>query len=234
MFITKNSSISALLLLLSPSLWPVSANAEAKESKAETKAETSVTSSSSENPRYSLGLGAAYFLSVEGIGAEVGYALGDELKLNVMHLSGSKDLFDESASTVDITAQAKINSSITQVSARYFISKSFALNLGLGYRQVSYDLSVYNRYGLRADSQGYVMGPYASAAIGNTWNFGDSFYFGVDWLSLAMPFANEVDSGTQTNIEGLKDEEESLKKAWQGAASQPFGSLLNVRAGVLF
>lgn len=176
-----------------------------------------------------------------------GYALGayyqvfTNLQLGLDYSAGSIDLSDTlpADGATDVRA-FELNTSLTQLYAKWFVGNSFYLGLGLGMRSVDSTIdikAVAQDVGIKGTIEANTTA--FSIRLGNQWSWDSGVTLGIDWLGYTMPLgadskASIAQYGTAPQTEDLKDLQKDAEDAADSIGKAGTVTLLLLSLGFAF
>lgn len=116
----------------------------------------------------------------------------------------------------------EIESSLAEVRWKQFFGNSFYMNLGAGYRTITFKATLEPITGNDDISSQFDVNSFgASIGIGNRWQW-DNFTIGCDWIGYFVPFSSSGDSdvGNEADPVDKADLEDSVDRIGKSASSQ--------------
>jgi hypothetical protein len=130
-------------------------------------------------------------------GASASYSLNPNFKVGLTYLQGKKSV-DISDSTV--TAKGDLTGMAVNIQARYFLSNSFNLSSGLGYRAANIKYNVADTVGNHVEGELKISSITIPFFIGNSWTWESGFTLGCDWIGVFIPLSGSSKGSTTGNL----------------------------------
>ena len=180
--------------------------------------------------------GGYVFKNITGAGLSGQYYLSSDFHIEIQSVSGKTDLRSSISSEDNISvtkAIATIN--LVSVMARYYLSNSFFISVGLGQRKILTDLRLdsieIDQY---LEMQTNSISSVGLITIGNIWSWDSGFFIGFDLFGASIPISSGYESKTTTNLttsdsafSNLSQTTENLAKM-MGTAVGPISLMINI------
>ncbi len=174
---------------------------------------------------------------ISGAGVEGMYRKNSKLEFGFEFHTGSLSLIDKIDTTSSVKLEAAdLNAKYFGGIARYFVGETFAVNGGLGYRQIDSLIRVSSSSSsIQTTSNGNAF--YARVGIGNYWTWNSGFSLGCEWIGAQVPLSSSYSSESQSSgvssssMENVRETGEDLGKT---LAKSTIFQALNLKIGYTF